>query len=74
MNSVVMKIEKTRVQKGITKTHIAKHCGRSVSWYKDIANGRRRVYLDDVFTIAEAIGEDVGNFFKQELSVSLNSA
>lgn len=63
MNEVIARIEQARVDKGITKTHVAKHCERSVSWYKDIAKGRRRVYLDDVFLIAEAIGEKAKKFF-----------
>jgi len=73
MNPVVIKIEETRKKKGVTKTHIAKHCGRTVAWYHDIAKGRRRVYLDDVFLIADALGEDVTHFFAQKLSVTLNS-
>lgn len=66
-------MEQTRKKKGITKTHIAKHCGRSVSWYADIAKGRRRVYLEDFMMIADAMGENVTNFFRQELSVTRNN-
>lgn len=73
MNKVVAKMEQLRKQKGITKTHIAKHCGHTVSWYADIAKGRRRAYLDDVFMIAEAMGIPVENFFDHKLSVTLNS-
>lgn len=67
-------MEQIRKQKGVTKTHIAKHCGRSVSWYADIAKGRRRVYLDDFVMIADALQEDVRNFFSHKLSVSLNKS
>lgn len=63
MNQVIARIEQKRIEKGITKTHIAKHCERSVTWYKDIAKGRRRVFLDDVFLIADAIGEKPKSFF-----------
>ncbi|KIL35836.1 hypothetical protein SD71_10575 [Cohnella kolymensis] len=63
MNPVIERIEQKRIEKGITKTHVAKHCERSVSWYKDISKGRRRVYLEDVFLIAEAIGETPKKFF-----------
>ncbi|WP_028609195.1 helix-turn-helix domain-containing protein [Paenibacillus harenae] len=73
MNIVVARMEQLRKQKGITKTHIAKRCGHSVSWYADIAKGRRRAYLDDVFLIAEAMDVQIENFFDSKLSVTLNS-
>lgn len=63
MNPVIARIEQKRVEKGISKTHIAKHCEHTVSWYADITKGRRRVYLDDVFLIAQAIGEEPKKFF-----------
>lgn len=72
MNPVIKRIEETRVKKGVTKTHIAKHCKRSVSWYNDISKGRRRMYLDDIFLVAEALGEKPEYFFRQKLSVSRN--
>lgn len=65
-------MELIRKRKGITKTHIAKHCSRSVSWYADIAKGRRRVYLDDFLMIADAMSEDVKVFFDNKLSATLN--
>lgn len=63
MNPVVIRIEQKRIEKGVTKTHIAKVCERSVSWYADIAKGRRRVLLDDFLMIAKALGEDAKKFF-----------
>lgn len=68
----ISNMEMIRKRKGITKTHIAKHCKRSVSWYADIAKGRRSVYLDDFMMIAEAMGEDVRIFFDHQLSDTLN--
>lgn len=64
MNQAVVRIEQTRVKKGVTKTHIAKHCERSVSWYNDISKGRRRMYLDDLFPVADALGEKPEFFLK----------
>lgn len=58
MNPIVAHMEDMRRRKGITKTHIARHCGHSVTWYQDIAKGRRKVYLDDAILIAEAVGAD----------------
>lgn len=65
-------MELIRKRKGITKTHIAKHCNRSVSWYADIAKGRRGLRVDDAMMIADAMGEDVKIFFDHKLSETLN--
>ncbi|CAM3710006.1 helix-turn-helix transcriptional regulator [Cohnella lubricantis] len=72
MNPIINRIEEIRVKKGVTKTHIAKHCNRSVSWYNDIAKGRRRMYLEDIIPVAEALGEKPEYFFRQKLSESRN--
>lgn len=73
MNPIIAKMEEARRRKGITKTHVAKHCGHTVAWYHDISKGRRKVYLDDAFRIAESIGEDLSVFFPQKISVTLSS-
>ncbi|MFD1126595.1 helix-turn-helix domain-containing protein [Paenibacillus provencensis] len=73
MNPVVKNIETTRKRKRITMKEIADHCGKTIPWYADIAKGRRRVYLDDMLKIAEALDEDPQIFFAQQLSVTLNS-
>lgn len=70
---VIRNIEATRQRKGTTKTHIGRFCGKTGAWYGDIVKGRRNVYLEDVFKIAEAMDEDVKNFFDPKLSVSLRS-
>ncbi|UOF90847.1 helix-turn-helix transcriptional regulator [Fodinisporobacter ferrooxydans] len=69
-----MKIEEIRKKKGVTKTHIAKKCGRSVSWYCGIATGRRKPNVDSIRMIAEALDVDVRIFFDQQLSETLNNA
>ena len=71
MEYVVANIESLRKRKGITKTHIGRYCGKTGAWYGDIVKGRRRVYLNDVFMIAEAMGEDIKIFFDPKLSESL---
>lgn len=73
MNSIVARMEDLRKRKGITKTHIAKHCGHTVAWYHDISKGRRNVYLDDAMMIAEAIGEDLTYFLRLKLSDTRNN-
>lgn len=72
MNSVCIKIEEIRVKKGVTKTHIAKHCRKSVSWYADIVKGRRRLYVDDVYLIADAMEMNAVLSFDQKVSETLN--
>jgi len=71
MDYVVSNIEALRKRKGITKTHIGRYCGKTGAWYGDIVKGRRRVYLSDVFMIAEAMDEDIKIFFDPKLSESL---
>ncbi len=72
MDYVVRNIEQLRKRKGITKTHIGNYCGKTGAWYGDIVRGRRRVYLSDVFMIAEAMDEDIKIFFDPKLSVTLS--
>lgn len=72
MNPVVFKIEQIRKSKGIKKSHIAKHCGKTPSWYTDITKGRNRLSVDDLLLVAESLGEDPSIFFDQKLSVTLN--
>lgn len=73
MNPVVARMEEVRKRKGVTKTHIAKHCGHTVAWYHDIAKGRRKVYLDDAIMIAESLGEELPLFFAKKLSETRKS-
>lgn len=72
MNYVVKNIETLRKRKGMTKTHIANHCGKTITWYADIAKGRRRICLDDVLLIAEAMEVEEKIFFDRKLSETLN--
>ncbi|WP_340389492.1 helix-turn-helix transcriptional regulator [Paenibacillus sp. FSL E2-0151] len=72
MNPVVRNIESLRKQKRMTMKEISDHCGKTIPWYADIAKGRRRIYLDDMLLIAEAMKEDPSIFFAQQLSVTLN--
>lgn len=71
--SVHLRIEEIRKQKGITKTHIAKKCGKSVAWYYGISTGRRQPNVESLQQIANALDTDVRNFFSDKLSDTLNS-
>lgn len=59
LNPILKTIEEIRKKKGISKTHIAKHCGKSPQWYSDITSGRRRMYVDDLIQVTEAIGKSI---------------
>lgn len=67
------KIEYIRQQKGILKSYIAAKCGYKPSWYTDIANGKKRITVDDLQKIANALGVDVTIFFKENLSETLKN-
>lgn len=66
------RIEAIRIRKGVTKTHIAKSCGRSIGWYHGISTGRRKPSVDYLEKIADALEVDVKVFFDKELSDTLN--
>lgn len=74
MKPVYLKIEEIRIQKGVTKTHIAKRCGKSVSWYHGISTGRRIPNVESLQEIAIALEVDIKDFFENELSVPLNES
>ncbi|RCW44267.1 helix-turn-helix domain-containing protein [Paenibacillus prosopidis] len=71
MNKVVNQIEKLRKEKGITKTHIAEHCGHTVAWYSAITKGRRGVNSEDLLLIADAMGVEMKISFYPKLSETL---
>lgn len=73
LNLVVENIELVRKSKGVTKSHIAKHCNKTSSWYGDITKGKNRLSVDDLFLVAEALNENPINFFSQKLSVTLKT-
>jgi len=69
---VYERIEEIRKRKGVTKTHIAKSCGKTVSWYYGISVGRRTPDVDSLQEIADALEVDIRVFFGDKLSDSLN--
>lgn len=72
MKPVYERIEEIRKNKGVTKTHIAKRCGKTVSWYYGISVGRRIPDVNALQEIANALEVDVRIFFADELSDTLN--
>lgn len=73
LNLVIENIEIVRKSKGVTKSHIAKHCGKTSSWYGDISHGKKRLSVDDLLMVADALNENPANFFSTRLSVTLKS-
>ncbi|WP_336822991.1 helix-turn-helix transcriptional regulator [Sporosarcina sp. USHLN248] len=72
MKPVHLKIEEIRTRKGVTKTHIAKECGKTVAWYHGISVGRRIPNVESLQAIANALEVDIKDFFENELSDTLN--
>lgn len=73
MKPVYLKIEEIRVSKGVTKTHIAKSCNKTVAWYYGISTGKRVPNVESLQMIANALEVDVRVFFENGLSDTLNS-
>lgn len=73
MNRVIDNIEKIRDKKGIKKSHIAKFCGHTPSWYTDIIKGKNRLSVDDLLLVADAMNENPAVFFSSKLSVTLRT-
>jgi transcriptional regulator with XRE-family HTH domain len=74
LEPIYVRVEKVRVSRGVTKTHLARACNKTVAWYSDVSKGKIRLTVDDLEKIANALNVDVKIFFKEKLSVTHNSA
>lgn len=74
MEPIHIRVENVRVSRGVTKTHIARACNKTVAWYSDVSKGKIRLTVDDLEKIAKALNVDVRIFFESKLSVTHNSA
>lgn len=72
MAPIHLRVEKVRLLHGVTKTHIAKHCNKTVAWYSDVSKGKIRLTVEDLEKIARALNVDVTIFFDRKLSETLN--
>lgn len=64
MNDYLLcRIENIRKSKGITKTFVARQCGRSVNWYWKVENGLLRLRVDELCAIAKALEVEPSIFF-----------
>lgn len=61
---IYIRVESIRQEKGVSKRHIARHCGRSDAWYSDISKGKIRLTVEDLELISEALEVNPAIFFK----------
>lgn len=64
-------VEKIRVAKGITKTHIANKLKMSLQGYRHITSGEVKLDVERLKTIANVLGVNPAVFFDNELTESV---
>lgn len=64
-------VERIRLAKGITKTHIATALGLSLQGYRHITSGKVRLDVERLKIIAVVLGVDEAVFFKDKLTESV---
>jgi len=68
---VHVNVEKIRVAKGITKTHIANKLKLSLQGYRHITSGEVRLDVERLKIIANVLGVNPAVFFENELTESV---
>lgn len=71
---VHLNVEKLRIAKGISKTHLAKKMGLTLQGYTHIASGQVRLDVERLKTIANILEVDPAIFFNDELTDSVISS
>ncbi|MFJ8245212.1 helix-turn-helix domain-containing protein [Peribacillus asahii] len=64
-------VEKIRIAKGITKTHIANKLNMSLQGYRHITSGEVRLDVERLKVIANVLGVNPAVFFDSELTKSV---
>lgn len=64
-------VEKIRVAKGITKTHIANKLNLSLQGYRHITTGEVKLDVERLKIIANVLGVNPAVFFDNELTESV---
>lgn len=64
-------VEKIRIAKGITKTHIANKLNMSLQGYRHITSGEVRLDVERLKVIANVLGVNPAVFFDNELTESV---
>lgn len=68
------RIRQIRESKNLTQTEVASRMNMSVQTYNGYELGRRRITIDTLVKIAEALGEPIANFFERDLYESKNDS
>lgn len=68
------RIERIRVQKGVSKAFLARKLGITPMGYHYLATGRSPISTDRLQVIAEALGVDPRDFLRPELNDSVSEA
>lgn len=61
-------VEKIRIAKGVTKTHLAAKLRMSVQGYRHIVSGKTRLDVERLKIIAHALDVEPAIFFNDELT------
>lgn len=64
-------VEKIRIAKGVTKTHIAKKLGKTLQGYRHMASGDVKIGAEELMVIADALAVDIRIFFDNKLTDSV---
>lgn len=66
MRSMNAVIEEIRVEKGITKSHIARAANRTGAWYTNVVRGKKRIPADLIPALAKALGETPTSLYARQ--------
>ena len=67
------RLKDLRNRAGLSQDQLAKTAGINRVFYVGVEGGRRNVSLDKVFALADALGVDVGDLFRDLSSLSSDS-
>lgn len=63
-------IESLRIERGITKTRIAKEFDKSSAWYTDVSKGRISIKAEDIKVFSNFFQVEPSFFFDHEVNES----
>lgn len=66
------RINKVRRSKGISQVFITRRLGKTSAWLSNIERGRRDIGAEELHQVAEAMGVEIGVFFKDKLNNELS--
>jgi transcriptional regulator with XRE-family HTH domain len=74
MIQVHERIEKTRVEKGVTKAFLAKKLGMTPMGYHYIAIGRNSISTNTLQVLADALGVPAEDFLRPDINKSVSDS